>query len=41
MEVCDAVSDIIGPTPDWPLIINLPATVEMATPMCTPTRLSG
>ncbi|MFN8090235.1 MAG: 2-isopropylmalate synthase [Mycobacterium sp.] len=32
VEVCDAVSDIIGPTPDWPLIINLPATVEMATP---------
>ncbi|WP_197415152.1 2-isopropylmalate synthase [Mycobacterium sp. M26] len=31
-EVCDAVSEIIEPTPDWPLIINLPATVEMATP---------
>jgi 2-isopropylmalate synthase len=32
LDVCDAVSDVIQPTPDWPLIINLPATVEMATP---------
>jgi 2-isopropylmalate synthase len=31
-DVCDAVSSVIKPTPDWPLIINLPATVEMATP---------
>jgi 2-isopropylmalate synthase len=31
-DVCDAVSAIIAPTPDKPLIINLPATVEMATP---------
>ena len=31
-EVCDAVSEIIEPTPERPLIINLPATVEMATP---------
>ena len=31
-EVCDAVSEIIAPTPDKPLIINLPATVEMTTP---------
>ncbi|WP_067825598.1 2-isopropylmalate synthase [Nocardia inohanensis] len=31
-EVCDAVSAIIAPTPQKPLIINLPATVEMATP---------
>ncbi len=31
-EVCDAVADVIAPTPEWPLIINLPATVEMATP---------
>ena len=31
-EVCDAVSEVIAPTPDWPLIVNLPATVEMATP---------
>ena len=32
MEVCNAVADIIEPTPDVPLIVNLPATVEMATP---------
>jgi len=31
-EVCDAVSEVISPTVDWPLIVNLPATVEMATP---------
>ncbi|MCB0927983.1 MAG: 2-isopropylmalate synthase [Mycobacterium sp.] len=31
-DVCDAVADVIAPTPDWPLIVNLPATVEMATP---------
>ncbi|MBC7632555.1 MAG: 2-isopropylmalate synthase, partial [Flavobacterium sp.] len=32
LEVCSKVIDVIDPTPDWPLIINLPATVEMATP---------
>ncbi|MDI9897975.1 2-isopropylmalate synthase [Rhodococcus sp. IEGM 1381] len=31
-EVCDAVTAIIDPTPEKPLILNLPATVEMATP---------
>jgi 2-isopropylmalate synthase len=31
-DVCDAVADVIAPTPEWPLIVNLPATVEMATP---------
>jgi 2-isopropylmalate synthase len=31
-QVCDAVGDIIKPTPDNPIIFNLPATVEMATP---------
>ncbi len=31
-EVCDAVGDVIQPTPDSPIIFNLPATVEMATP---------
>jgi 2-isopropylmalate synthase len=31
-DVCDAVADIVEPTPEWPLIVNLPATVEMATP---------
>ena len=32
LEVCDAVTDIWKPTPSWKTIINLPATVEMATP---------
>ncbi|MGV0603444.1 2-isopropylmalate synthase [Mycolicibacterium sp. XJ1904] len=32
VDVCNAVAEIIAPTPDAPLIVNLPATVEMATP---------
>jgi 2-isopropylmalate synthase len=32
LEVCEAVCDVIGPTPENPLILNLPATVEMYTP---------
>lgn len=32
VEVCDAVVDVIAPTPEHPMIINLPATVEMTTP---------
>ncbi|MBU9767048.1 2-isopropylmalate synthase [Mycobacterium sp. TNTM28] len=32
VDVCNAVADVIKPTPEWPLIVNLPATVEMATP---------
>jgi 2-isopropylmalate synthase len=32
VEVCNAVSAIWRPTPDAPMIVNLPATVEMATP---------
>ncbi len=31
-EVCDAVVETLGGTPENPVIINLPATVEMATP---------
>src|ERR1700743_3142121 len=31
-RVCDAVGEIIQPTPDNPIIFNPPATVEMATP---------
>ncbi len=31
-QVCDAVGDVVQPTPDNPIIFNLPATVEMATP---------
>jgi 2-isopropylmalate synthase len=32
VEVCNAVNAIWKPTPAWKTIINLPATVEMATP---------
>jgi 2-isopropylmalate synthase len=32
LEVCNAVVDVIRPTPERPLILNLPATVEMFTP---------
>ena len=32
LEVCNAVIEIIDPTPERPLILNLPATVEMFTP---------
>jgi 2-isopropylmalate synthase len=32
LEICDAVSSVIDPTPERPLILNLPATVEMYTP---------
>ena len=32
IEVCSAVMDVIQPTPDKPIILNLPATVEAATP---------
>ena len=32
VEVCNAVSAIWQPTPEPPMIVNLPATVEMATP---------
>ncbi|PRZ43045.1 2-isopropylmalate synthase [Antricoccus suffuscus] len=31
-EISNKVMDVWEPTPDWPVIINLPATVEMATP---------
>ncbi|MSY68921.1 MAG: 2-isopropylmalate synthase, partial [Actinobacteria bacterium] len=32
VEVCNAVNDVWKPTPQWKTIMNLPATVEMATP---------
>ncbi|MBU0555570.1 MAG: 2-isopropylmalate synthase [Alphaproteobacteria bacterium] len=32
LECCEAVMDILQPTPEKPLILNLPATVEAATP---------
>ena len=32
VAVCDAVNEVLAPTPEQPVIINLPATVEMSTP---------
>jgi len=32
VEVCEAVMDVYEPTPEKPIILNLPATVEMSTP---------
>ncbi|APT83850.1 2-isopropylmalate synthase [Corynebacterium aquilae] len=31
-EVCDAVVEVMDPSPENPIIINLPSTVEMITP---------
>jgi 2-isopropylmalate synthase len=32
LEICEAVMDVLQPTPENKLIINLPATVELSTP---------
>jgi len=32
LEVCEAVMEVLMPTPENPIIFNLPATVECATP---------
>ena len=32
LEICEAVMDVIKPTPQKPIVLNLPATVEMSTP---------
>jgi 2-isopropylmalate synthase len=32
VEICEAVMDVLEPTADRPMILNLPATVEMYTP---------
>ena len=32
LDICAAVMDVIQPTPSRPIILNLPATVEMYTP---------
>lgn len=32
VEICDAVNEVWQPTPERKVILNLPATVEMATP---------
>ncbi|HLX78572.1 MAG TPA: 2-isopropylmalate synthase, partial [Acidimicrobiales bacterium] len=30
--ICDAVLEMVDPRPEWPIILNLPSTVEMSTP---------
>ena len=32
LEICTAVMEVIKPTPQNPIVLNLPATVEMSTP---------
>ena len=32
LEICEAVMDVWQPSPEAPIILNLPATVEMCTP---------
>ena len=32
VEICNAVAEVIEPTPERPLVMNLPATVEMYSP---------
>jgi len=32
VEICSAVIGAVAPTPEWPIVLNLPATVEMSTP---------
>src|SRR5690606_35514284 len=32
LQVCEAVMDVFGATPERPVILNLPATVEVSTP---------
>ncbi|MDQ1636602.1 MAG: 2-isopropylmalate synthase, partial [Frankiaceae bacterium] len=32
LEVCEAVMDVWEPSPERPVVLNLPATVEMSTP---------
>ena len=31
LDICHAVMDVVDPTPEWPIIFNLPATVECYT----------
>ena len=39
LEVCNAVLDVMEPTPDRPMIINLPVTVEMSMPHVYATQI--
>ncbi|MBQ9329102.1 MAG: 2-isopropylmalate synthase [Solobacterium sp.] len=39
LEVCNAVLDIMKPTPDKPMIINIPSTVQMSMPHVYATQI--
>ena len=39
LEVCNAVLDVMEPTPDRPMIINLPVMVEMSMPHVYATQI--
>ncbi len=39
LEVCNAVLEVMEPTPDRPMIINLPVTVEMSLPHVYATQI--
>jgi len=40
-RICNEVAAVFEPSPDRKVILNLPATVEMATPTSTRTASSG
>jgi len=41
VEICEAVMDVIEPTPERKIILNLPATVEMYTPNLYADTIEG
>ncbi len=41
VEICDAVTAVWRPTPERKTILNLPATVEMATPNIYADQIDG
>jgi len=32
VEICESVMEVLGATPEFPVVLNLPATVEVSTP---------
>src|SRR3546814_12252059 len=40
IEVCEAVMEVLAPTPEHPIILKLPATVEPATPNIDDTQIA-
>ncbi len=40
LEICEAVADVWQPCAERPMIVNLPATVEVNTPTSMPIRSS-